>query len=442
MKVFEYLSQLLSSGITSEYHEGELDSLPDLTGDRIFEVVGESFYAASFRRLMRSFRLRPGDETEVTAVLQLAPENKFSSSGKAVAVYVHGFQVGHIPEGESSGFFDKISERGNRAKAKARIWFDDRTTDRSRSSVRVHAFSPLRFADEPAPLGYQTSSSFYLKFSPEKQRQVDELFERRLTNGPGDLPELTRGSGIFKSGLPNPDDRFIEELMKRNGYKEQKIRLKEIRADLMIVADEAGMAESVHTPNALSYGIPIVTMEELFDAYPKHNPGPHFRSKRFEFYNWQQSLEEQFGYRTRDEDLISLFRNHRLVAPGNSFCGRIEISASYSREEDPGFSSAYFEVRQELMQESGAGFRDSLFLLGTLGTKRKHDRLPITFEGVEIGLASEDATANFQTHLNDNLSRDVVVQLGWIAEDDIVAEFNMRYDHPLFTALFGFSKND
>ena len=442
MKILDYLSQFLNPGVSREDHEGELDSLPDLTGDRIYEVVGESFYAASFRRLMKTFRLRPGGETEVTAVLQLAPENKFSSSGKAVAVYVHGLQVGHIPEGESSGFFDKISERGSRAKARARIWFDDKTTDRTRSSVRIYAFNPLRFADEPTPLGYQTSFSFYLKFSPEKQRKVDDLFELRLANGHGDLPELKRGSGIFKSGLKIPDYRFIEELMKRQGYKEQKIRLKENRADLMIVADEDGMAESVHTPNALSYGIPIVTMEEFFDAYPQHNPGAHFRSKRFEFYSWQQSLKEKFGHRMIDEDLISLFRNHRLVAPGNSFCGRIEISASYSHEEDPGFSSAYFEVRQKLMQESGAGLRDSLFLLGTLGTKRKHDRLPITFEGVEIGLASEVGTSIFQTHLNDNLSRDVVVQLGWVAEDDIVAEFNMRYDHPLFTALFGFSKND
>lgn len=440
MKLYETLLSALGLAPQSP-RLVDLSHLPELAGDLNRDVVGESFYTDSFKQLRKTLRAKPGDEREVVVELRLAPENKMSSSGKAVAVFINGLHVGHLPEGDCVTYFDKISERGSSARAKGRVWFDYLVRQPSRTSVQFLSFYPPKFTDEDPPLGYQTSHSFYLKFSESKQQRVDALYQKRIAEGAGQLPELKADSGIFLSSIEFPDNRILEDIMTANKFEVRPIRTKVRGADLMIVSEKAGIAESVHTSNALDYGIPIVTLEEFFDAYPQFDPGPYFREKRRQFFEWNRALHKEFGFRVKDEQLIGMFSRGRLVAPGNSFYGQPEFSSSYPKQEDPELANEFFELRRDTMRSAGAELYDSLFVLAELGSKKRDGRLPIMFEGRELAMTPISYTGNFQMHIDDRLNRDVILQLSWLSEGQITAEFDMRFEHPIMLELFGISKD-
>jgi hypothetical protein len=87
---------------------------PTLAGNGRFaiEVVGESYYMASFEKICGP-RSREGVDMQVRALLTLDDDNKFDKN--AVRVSVLGHTVGHLSREAAGGF--RLAVKGHRARA-------------------------------------------------------------------------------------------------------------------------------------------------------------------------------------------------------------------------------------------------------------------------------------------------------------------------------------
>lgn len=96
------------------------------------DVVGEQYRDVAIRKMMKSepgFFANNGAEIFDDAVLVLDPNNPFSSSGKAVAVYVRGVHVGYLSDDSTSEWYSvlpQIEARGMSLSVMARTWAVDR----------------------------------------------------------------------------------------------------------------------------------------------------------------------------------------------------------------------------------------------------------------------------------------------------------------------------
>jgi len=107
------------------------------------EVVGEFFYQDSFEALRKEFGTRGDSEHIVEAELRNDPDNPHSESGMAVAVFIRGHQVGHIPEALAPDVFEALEKKGGTATLGARLWLDDENSKPGKSSVQLFLDSRL-----------------------------------------------------------------------------------------------------------------------------------------------------------------------------------------------------------------------------------------------------------------------------------------------------------
>ena len=110
---------------------------------RELEVVGEFFYPDSFEALRKEFGTRGDSEHIVEAELRCDPDNPHSESGYAVAVYVRGHQVGHIPEALAPDVYEVVEAKGGTLSLGARVWLDDEDNRPGKSSVQLFLDSRL-----------------------------------------------------------------------------------------------------------------------------------------------------------------------------------------------------------------------------------------------------------------------------------------------------------
>ena len=107
------------------------------------EVVGEFFHPEAFQALRELFGTEGDSEHIVEAELRCDPENPHSDSGMAVAVYVQGHHVGHIPEVLAPAIFEMVDAKGGVVKLGARVWLDHEDSRPGKSSVQVFVDSRL-----------------------------------------------------------------------------------------------------------------------------------------------------------------------------------------------------------------------------------------------------------------------------------------------------------
>ena len=112
-----------------------------LRGSQV-DVVGESYYSASFKKLSKFQESSAGHSKLRTAELHVDPSNPYSKSGKAVAVRIQGHQVGHLPERIAPLFFDFISDLGGSVECEAQVSFDSAEYGYKWSSVRLFTLCP------------------------------------------------------------------------------------------------------------------------------------------------------------------------------------------------------------------------------------------------------------------------------------------------------------
>lgn len=113
-------------------------------------IVGESFYGHSFEQLHARLLKEPNGRFLESAQVVTSPQNSYSKSGKAVAVYVGGLQVGHISEAIAPIVFDSLQFLGGRANVGARVHLDTTSGSFRWSSVRLDMALPPRLSDSAA----------------------------------------------------------------------------------------------------------------------------------------------------------------------------------------------------------------------------------------------------------------------------------------------------
>lgn len=108
------------------------------------EVVGEFFYKESFAKLREILETDGGTEHVVEAELRNDPDNPHSESGMAVAVFIRGLKVGHIPEVIAPDVFEELEPKGGKVTLGARLWLDYKESKPNQSSVTVFLDSRLQ----------------------------------------------------------------------------------------------------------------------------------------------------------------------------------------------------------------------------------------------------------------------------------------------------------
>jgi len=105
-----------------------------------FEVVGESFYGQNFLALQKNLGLEDGQDWDVEANLIVDPGNQHGKT--AVAVFVSGLKLGHVPEQNSAGVYKFLLQNGGYAKADAAIYFSNAD---GMNSIWLDAVIPVSF---------------------------------------------------------------------------------------------------------------------------------------------------------------------------------------------------------------------------------------------------------------------------------------------------------
>jgi len=107
------------------------------------KVVGEMFYKKSFEALREELKTQGNTEHIVEAELSNDPDNKYSDSGKAVAVYIRNKHVGHVPEWLAPKVFDQLESEGGTVTLGARLYLDHFDAKPQKNSVTIHLDSRL-----------------------------------------------------------------------------------------------------------------------------------------------------------------------------------------------------------------------------------------------------------------------------------------------------------
>ena len=107
------------------------------------EVVGEMFYKRSFEALRSELKTEGNSEHIVEVELRNDPDNEYSDSGKAVAVYIRNNQVGHVPEWLAPKVFDQLEPEGGTVTLGARLFLDYFDAKPQKNSVTVSLDSRL-----------------------------------------------------------------------------------------------------------------------------------------------------------------------------------------------------------------------------------------------------------------------------------------------------------
>jgi len=107
------------------------------------KVVGEMFYKKSFEALREELKTQGNTEHIVEVELRNDPENEYSDSGKAVAVYIRNQKVGHVPEWLAPKVFDQLELLGGTVTLGARLYLDYFDAKPQKNSVTVSLDSRL-----------------------------------------------------------------------------------------------------------------------------------------------------------------------------------------------------------------------------------------------------------------------------------------------------------
>lgn len=88
-----------------------------------FPVNGLTFYPENVQRIRSLLSLEDNSEILTEAVLVYEPDNPYSKSGTAVAVYVRALKVGYVPSESSEYFFRLLTSSQGIARADARFYY-------------------------------------------------------------------------------------------------------------------------------------------------------------------------------------------------------------------------------------------------------------------------------------------------------------------------------
>ena len=124
-------------------HQANSAPLEEIEPLAEIDIVGEMFYKRSFEALRKELKTEGNSEHTVEVELRNDPDNEYSDSGKAVAVYIRNNQVGHVPEWLAPKVFDELEPEGGNVTLGARLFLDYFDAKPQKNSVKVFLDSRL-----------------------------------------------------------------------------------------------------------------------------------------------------------------------------------------------------------------------------------------------------------------------------------------------------------
>ena len=131
LEPLENKKKISQNSTSSHAEEEELEPLDEI------HVVGETFYKKSFEALREDLKTEGNTEHIVEVELRNDPDNEYSDSGKAVAVFIRDKKVGHVPEWLTPKVFDQIEPEGGIVTLGARLYLDYFDAKPQKNSVTV-----------------------------------------------------------------------------------------------------------------------------------------------------------------------------------------------------------------------------------------------------------------------------------------------------------------
>ena len=101
------------------------------------------FYKKSFETLRQELKTEGNTDHIVEVELRNDPDNEYSDSGKAVAVFIRDKKVGHVPEWLAPKVFDQLEPEGGTVTLGARLYLDFFDAKPQKNSVIVTLDSRL-----------------------------------------------------------------------------------------------------------------------------------------------------------------------------------------------------------------------------------------------------------------------------------------------------------
>ena len=392
-------------------HAGD-DSVGRLEEGDEYGAVGESFYASAFRAISKRLHAREGQEVFLDLELQLDPENPFSHSGKAVKVVALGEHVGHISENAAEAFFDKISERGDRAKCRGRIWFDSFTADNPRHSVSLFVGFPVRFEGEPDPLlGWRSSTYSAL---PESRKAVlDEEREVRKRGISPPLPPLQKGDEVGVVNLFTLDEELLAKSLRTKGI-ELVHGITKSRTSLVVVNAPGDWDTYLGLDKALLWDKPHIYFQDFFEKYPDLRPPDDL------LFAWEKGskwLRENDGLELHENASKAIARAARekpIVLQG------LAISENFPYRfglYDCRVLSQHRKAIKTIMVDAGAAVWDRLVTDGHVDLVDEGKTAHVIVSGQVISSLYADDRDWFRWAIDYHKGNQILAEIWWLDDD-------------------------
>ena len=220
------------------------------------DIVGESFYKASFQSLRSQFGAKVGDQVSVRVELKTQSDNPHGLKGKAIAAYVGGLPVGHVSNGQVHEAHAAITAVGGSVVVSGSIYFADNRESVAKNSVSANYKVKKYVAPPPSEKDLEKQGQLLEKVREEVARLKKQGWSDKVVQ-PGNkvcftqFPDngLALGAKAEAAGL-----EVISNVVKT--------------LDLLVIHSESKADDSAKVRKAIAYGVPIATL----DSYLKANP--------------------------------------------------------------------------------------------------------------------------------------------------------------------------
>lgn len=359
------------------------------------EIVGESHYKESFKRIRDHLGLKSQGETRLDVVLKNDPNNSNAIGGKAVAVFILGEKVGHVSSLTSTAVFDMLEREGGQRKLKGRIYFGDLRESIPKNSVSIDLRVQTKSAEET-----EKSNERYEKAIAK--REVAENVKNEFLRTPiWSTHQLQDGDAVTFTGfsqhaelprlasilLPSVPSSGIHLLVIHPRMKDDSAKLRDWLSRGRPVTDLDTFLEN--NPNFSRYfnrDTGEFDMPEEVTGKKKSKPEPPKATRTFE-------SDTMYGDREMPSDIVLLpeqtLARMPTWTPYGSFVWRLSDLKTYK------------DSILSLFEEVGGQRTDGVLLRGKLvetvldGEKR----LAFTFRNESLALVPKNETQGF---LRDN----------------------------------------
>lgn len=245
-------------GFFSKIFGSSSTSLSQGSDKEQIEVVGESFYKDSFKKLRQRYGTKVGDRISVSVQLVNETDNPYGIKGKAVAAFVDGLKIGHVANHQVLNAFEELEKSGGSKTVSGSVYFADLRESVAKNSVEAK-FNVKRYV---AP----SEDPEYIRKREELEQLGDEG-KAKLKAGGWAKVQLSAGDIVCFTGFV--DDRFaLEEKAVKAGLVlggvNKKLKL--------LVVNEEWLDDSAKTRDAIAKGIPVSNLSSYLEANPNLKP--------------------------------------------------------------------------------------------------------------------------------------------------------------------------